>query len=202
MTTPRPSLVRGAALALVLSASVLVACGDDGDADGGAAAAADPSNGACAGTDLEFENLVTGVRGTATTALATRDAQGSQYTAHVADFDLAEADVAGWRPEVPDGGNVITFQLTVFIDEDSPTPAAVEPGTTIGGGELRLDTLTFLVRHFDIDQDWSETVMADGVGGEMTITSVGDTFCFEVDYQDLEKRASGTVEAHVFREGF
>lgn len=187
----------------------LTACGDDADGGGATAAAVGErasqeaaEEGGCAGTALDFENLVTGVQGTAGTALATHDGRHAQYTAHVADFAITEEEIPSWRPEVPEGQNVITIQVTVFVDEDSPPPVPLEVGQTLQGGELLLDTHTFLVRHFDVDQDWSGVVMEDGVGGEMTVTSGGDLLCFEVDYQDAEKRVSGTVEAPVFRVGF
>src|SRR5690606_29353963 len=113
--------------ALFLSVSLVAACGDDdgGSASGGGgepASAGEQVGGAegdCAGTNLTFENLDTGVTGTATKALATRDSDTSpQYYTHAADFDITEGDLTGWRPDVPEGGNVITIQTTVFINED------------------------------------------------------------------------------------
>lgn len=202
-------------LALLLAVLLLTACGDNdtgsataGGADGEQAVVSvdetdehgTVSDGRCSGTTLEFENLQTGVTGTATTALAARDGDGPQHIIHVADFALTEDDISSWRPEIPEGQNVITFQFTVFVDENSSDAPPLEVGTSLEGGTQTLDTLTFLVRHFDPENDWNQVIEGDGVGGELTITAGGDPLCFEVDYRDQDKVVSGTVEAPVFRD--
>lgn len=202
-------------LGLLLIVAVLTACSDDdpSSADAGgtggeqAVGSGDEtddqgpsSNGDCPGTALDFENLQTGVSGTATTALAARDGSGPQHIIHVADFAITEDDIPSWRPEIPEGQNVITIQFTVFVDEDSQDPPPLEVGTSLDGGTQTLDTLTFLVRHFDPDNDWNQVIEDEGVGGELTITAVGDPLCFEIDYRDQDKVVSGTVEASVFRD--
>jgi hypothetical protein len=207
MRSPHPSRSRTRVVlaALVAVVPALAACGDD-NGDGGAdgsvaapaveAAAQEEVDGRCNGTDLSFANHDAEVSGTATTALARSSYDGGIYEAHVADFDLGEDDLRSWRPDVPEGGNVLTIQLTVFNADEDPEPI-------LPGAELDLTSyfreLTFLVRHFTTDADWSE---ARDIGGEtvgtLTITGVGDTFCFEVDYRDQDKEVAGTVEAPVF----
>lgn len=194
-------------IALLAAIPLLVACGDDdGSSASGSGAGSDDepatvSDGECVGTNLEFENLETGVSGTATAALAVADSARSQYTAHAADFEIGEDDLQSWRPEVPEGQNVVSIQVTVFVNEDSPPPAPLEVGATLENG-LTLDTHTFVVSHYRTDDAWQRTIDGDGVGGEMNVTAVGDILCFDIEFQDQEKRVVGTVEAPVFREGF
>lgn len=197
---PFRSLLSALAFVLLL---VVAGCGDDGAEASGSNDDSDGSSDTestddCEGTDLAFTNLETGVTGTATFALAESSADGALYTAHAADFDITEDDLKSWRPEVPDDGNVITVQLTVFFATEDPAPA--EPGTLRWTDEP--DELTFGVRHFTADADWSHTFVVgdeDDLVKEMTITTVGDTFCFDIDFTDQEKQVTGTVEAPVFR---
>lgn len=184
----------------------IAACGDD---DGAAAtAAADSQDGVsahaedgCVGTALEFTNFETGVSGTATSALATSGYDGAVYVAHAADFDLDADDLSTWRPEVPAGSNVITVQLTIFnaTEELEPVGAGATLRWTTEPGEL-----TYALRHFTTDDDWSDVEVGpdevDEAGGELTVTGVGESFCFEIDHQDPQKAVSGTVDARVFEE--
>lgn len=188
--------------AIAFAATALVACGGDDDdssnesaTDGGADT---NTSSDCAGTDLSFTNLETGASGTATAALAERIFDGGLYTVHAADFDIDEDDLKSWRPEVPDGNNVITIQLTVFNASDPPQP--VEAGRTLEA-TIEPDVLTFVTRHFTADDDWSQADLGtEDLTRELSITAVGDTFCFEIDYADQEKEISGTVAAPVFRD--
>lgn len=149
-------------------------------------------------TDLTFTNHDTGVPGIATTALADSGFEGGIYTAYTADFAIDVDDLRSWRPEVPDGNNVIAIQLTVFNAEADPAPR--ETGTTLPltnePGEL-----TFLVSHFTSDDDRRT---AEGIGdtsdGALTVTGVGDSSCFEIGDHDPDKEVSGAVEARVFEQ--
>lgn len=162
---------------------------DDGSAD--KVAAVD-----CPVTSLMFDNEAAGLAGTATTALARSSFDGGLYEVHVADFDLTPDDVRSWRPEVPDGANVITVQLTVFNASEDPAP--IDAGTTL---DVTIDPgeLTYIVRHFTADEDWSTaTNIGTETLGTMTVTEVGDVFCFDIDYHDQDKRIDGSVAAVVF----
>ena len=211
---PHSTRHRTAALVGALTSLALVAgCGgdDDGGGDGavvdvGVETAADPDPDAgpavggsdhdCAATELSFTNHAAGLNGTATTALARSTFDDGLFEVHVADFELTADDLRSWRPEVPEDGNVVTIQLTVFNASDDPAP--IEPGASL---ELTIDPdeLTFLVRHFTADDDWSaaENIGVDSVG-TLDVTAVGDVFCFDLDYRDQDKEVAGTVAATVF----
>lgn len=199
--TRRIRIVVSVIMALMLG---VAGCGDDGAQDGAEEPPPETAEGGgvddrCSGTDLEFTNHETGESGTATNALATSEADGAIYVSHAADFDITPDDLVSWRPEVPEGGNVLTVQLTSYnVTEDlEPVQEGAELQWTTEPGEL-----TYVVRHFTIDEDWSNVEVTgdeiDETGGELTVTSTGDTFCFEIDYQDPQKSISGTVEAPVF----
>lgn len=214
---PRRSPVSAAALAAALGLLVAACGGDDGGGDAGSAAAAgagdevveaaadvddasDASAGdhGCPATELAFTNTAAGLSGTATTALARSSFDGGLYEVHVADFDLTADDLRTWRPEVPDTGNVITIQLTVFNATDDPAP--IDAGASL---ELTTepDVLTYLVRHFTADDDWSsaENIGVDSVG-TLAVTAVGEVFCFDLDYRDQDKEVAGSVAATVFEQ--
>lgn len=197
--------VRAFVITLALALAV-TACGggsdapssSQSDADVGEAtpAAASSDGGVCGGTELSFTNDDAGVSGTATSALAHIEQIAGNLTIHAADFEIEEDDLTSWRPEVPEGNNVITVTLTVFNrEDDAPEPAE---GMTL---ELtsEMNVLTFLVRHFSHDEDWSETRFNDDTFGEMTLTAFDDEMvCFDIDFQDQEKSVSGRVEARRF----
>lgn len=184
-------------LAAALAATALAACGGDDDDSTAPAGSESTENAAqeCAATDLTFTNLETGVSGTATTALA-KQTESGLYTAYVADFDIDEDDLQWWRPEVPADGNVISVNLTVFNASEPPGP--VEADITLEATS-EFDVLTFVAAHYSDEDEWSHTdLLVDGPR-TMTVTAVGDTFCFEIDFVDQQKEFSGTVAAPVFR---
>lgn len=189
-------------LQLALAAAVAACGGDDSTTAPDTTPVAVTSFAAgCPDTELDFVNDDAGVTGVARAAVASRSADGAVYVTHVADFDISPDDVSTWRPSVPEGGNVITVQLTMFNAPGALDPLEA-PATlrwTSQPGEL-----TFLVRHFTATADWSSVEVTgdevDRVGGELSVTHVGDAFCFHIDDQDPHKTVSGTVRAAVIEE--
>ena len=196
--------LRGCMIAMAL-ALVVTACGggagsssssDSSDVEDATEAAASSDADVCGGTELSFTNHETGVSGTATSALASIDSVAGNLMIHAADFEIEEGDLSSWRPDIPEGNNVITVTLTVFNPEDdAPEP---EEGMTL---ELttEMNVVTFLLRHFSHDEDWSQTQFNDDTFGELTLTTFNDEMvCFDLDFQDDVKSASGRVEARRF----
>ena len=189
---------------LLVFSLALAACGgdDDGDADGGgdspaenstpAVASGEPSGGGgdCAGTNLVLNNLTTGESVAVTSTAAVSLGGGAAYTAYAGDFDIDPADISMIaNPAVPADGNLVIVAVTIFNATDAPEP--LEAGTTIE------HTTDFGVLTFVVTQQAGETMYGNGTNGagSLTVTSVGESFCFEVDYADGEKELSGTFEA-------
>lgn len=201
----------GAPALVAVVALVAASCGGDDSSgptpppdDGRVGAGADapssddvsPDDHDCAPTEVAFTNDATGVSGTVTSALSKSQFDGGLFEVHIADFDVTPDDLRTWRPVVPEGGNVITVVFTVFNASADPTP--IEPGTSVGL-TIDPDELTFLVRHFTTDDDWSSAEQIGTISdGTIEVTAVGDAFCFEIDYRDQEKSAVGVVAAPVF----
>lgn len=180
--------------------SLLVgACGGgDDDSTGGETApdatdATDATGGGdCAPTDLVFTNIETGEEVTATSAAAVSLEGGAAYTAYVADFALAAADLSLFSaPEVPDDGNLVTVAVTIFN--------ATEPLEALEVGQQVEYTDEFGVLTFRVTHQSGETLYGanSGASGTVTLAGVGETFCAEIDYADEEKTLSGTIAAPV-----
>jgi hypothetical protein len=191
---------------LVVLSFALVACGGDGDDDGGdtnggggsestaTAASGDGGGGGgdCAGTNLVFNNKTTGESVDITSTAAISLQGGAAYTAYAGDFDIDPESISLFsNPTVPADGNLIIVAITVFNATEAPAP--LEPGTAIEH-TTDFDVLTFVVT-----QTAGETLHGNGTNGagSLTVTGVGDSLCFEVDYADDEKELSGTFEGAV-----
>ncbi len=181
-------------LAVVLCV-LLAACGggDDG-ADGGESTttAAAGGSGSCPATDLAFTNLDTGETVELTSTAAVSLSDGAGYTAYAADFDVSPDDISlASAPVAPEGKNLVTLAVTVFNAPEDPPP--VEAGTQITYTD-EFGVLTFVVLHSTADETFGDNAGATGI---VSISSVGDRFCAEVDYRDDQKELSGTIAADV-----
>lgn len=83
-----------------------------------------------------------------------------------------------------------TIALTRFNAENPPV---IEAGTTIPAG-APFGELTFVVTVSAGGQTLGNNT---GGEGEVTVSEVGGSLCFEIDYSDSEKSLSGTVAASV-----
>lgn len=176
-------------------------CGDDGDEGAGSpqpdaettTSVEERAGGDCADTDLTFTSAETGAEVDLTSTAAVSLEGGAAYTAYGADFDLdPEAISLFASPEVPADGNLVTLAVTVFNPEETPPP--LEAGQVVTHDTSEFGILTFVVTAAQ-----GEELSGNNSGGEgeLTITSVGDTFCVEVDYSDEEKSLTGTLSAPV-----
>lgn len=189
---------------LALTLLAVGACGgggdgadDDGSASGGEGGARDEQpavDGSCGETALDFTSTATGASGTATSAVAVTRNDGALYNVYVADYELTEADVTSFYPEVPDGANVVLVQFTVFNASGPLDPIAA--GTEVDWAVGVDDGLTFLVGHLTDDERFTEATN-DTTEGRVTVTGVGERLCLDIDYRDEDKEVSGTVAATV-----
>jgi hypothetical protein len=176
----------------------LAACGggEDDAAPGGDEGTTTTSTGAqsgeCPDTDLSVSNLTTGATVDVVDATAVSLSGGAAYTAYAADFEVDPNDislVSGIEPA--SGENVVTLAVTVFNAEGTPPP--IEAGTEITYTD-EFGVLTFVVVHSAGAESFGDNT---GAAGTLTVTSVGDRFCAEVDYADDEKELTGTIAADV-----
>lgn len=186
-------------LALLATATILLgACsdgdGDDADAAGDdaattTAAASDGGEGTCAGTDLTYTGPGTEAFDPVST-LAVEVTDGAAYTVYIGDEEIDPGSVGiVSSPQPSADGTLVTLFVTTFNVEGEPP--TVELGEPIAYSD------EFRVLTFKVMSQAGETINGNNVGGSgtVTVTSLGDTFCAEVEYTDDEKSLSGTIEA-------
>jgi hypothetical protein len=200
---------------------VLAACGSDsdGDASGGSDNGSEGETGGDAGENGAGENDgdaggngggdCAGTRATgtypggdfsATSALAVPFDGGLAWTAFLADFDLDPDDLAsalssttGGRA-IPDGfvpGGSVLFSVALTTPVPIEEPGPIEPGT-VDAWASGVEGLAFVVVAAAGEETFGTLFGADGT---VTVTSVGDRLCGEIDYTDGEKSLTGTFEA-------
>jgi hypothetical protein len=145
----------------------------------------------CVETDVEYlaGSSATPLEVVSTAAVSLSG--GAAYTVYLADFEIDPSAITLFdKPEVPQGGRLVTLAVTVFNPDDEPPP--IEPGAELVHDLTDFGTLTFVVT-----EETPTELFGDNSGGQgtMTITAVGDTFCAEVDYRDDEKSLVGTIAA-------
>ncbi len=187
-------------LALLATATLLLgACSDDGGDDAGGAAddaatttaPASDGGGTCAGTDLTYSGPGTEAFDP-TSTLAVEVMEDAAYTVYIGDEEI-DPDSIGIvsSPEPSADGTLITLAVTTFNAEGEPP--------TIELGEPIAYTDEFGGLTFRITSQAGETVNGSNMNasGDLTVTSLGDTFCAEIEYTDDEKSLSGTIEAPI-----
>lgn len=174
MIASRPLAAAGA----LVAALALSACGAPAAGGGGA-------------PDCSTDLAVSSGAGefTATHAAAASLEGGRAYTAYASDAEIDAEQITMFSGPSADGSGLVTISITRFNAVDAPV---IEPGTVPVGAET--GELTFVVL---LDAGGSTMGNNMGATGEVEVTQVGDTLCFEIDYSDDEKSVSGTVSASV-----
>ncbi len=200
---------RRTAIVALLAITGLVACGGDDDSSGDAAdaaaaegdapaddavatTAADVAPELCGTTDATFENATTGASFAPTSAAAVSLEGGAAYTVYLGDFDI-DVDALSFisTPEPGVGEHMVTVAITTFNAEGTPEIPAV--GRTIEYQD-EFGELTFIVTANEGAEYFGNN---SGAGGTVSITAVGDSLCFDIEYSDAEKSFNGTVAAPV-----
>jgi hypothetical protein len=128
---------------------------------------------------------------TANSAKAASLVDGAGYTAYAGDFEVDANDVTALAgPTPPSGSHLVTIAITRF---NATTTDPIEAGTTVPA-QADVGELTYVVT---VNSDAGINGNSTDASGDLTVTSVGDTLCFEVDYTDTEKSVKGTVSAAV-----
>lgn len=171
------------------SASDSAAAGKTSDTSSGATS---DGGGGCEGTDATVTITETGEMATFDHAGGVSMSDGAAYTVYLADTEVDSSKITMLNtPEPAEGHHLATVFLTVFNPEGDPPP--IEEGAKIAFTP-DFGVLTFRV--VDSTSEKSYNSAADGKG-DVTVTKVGSTVCFTIDYSDDEKTLTGTVEASV-----
>jgi hypothetical protein len=151
-----------------------------------------PTVGGCDGTKATVKLAESGETATFDHAAGVSLSEGAAYTVYLSDTEIDENSISMVdTPEPSDGHHVTTVALTVFNPEGTPPP--IEAGRTIAYTP-DFGKLTFRVIDQTVDETYGEEMNPHG---DITVTSVGKTLCFDIDYADDEKSVQGTVEAPV-----
>ena len=193
----RRHLIMGGLIALALATSE--SCGSSGstadaksDAVGSSTTAGTKASGECPGTDATVTITKPGDTQKLTHAGGVSLSDGAAYTVYLADSEIDPAKISMVEtPKPSEGQHLVTVAITVFNPEGTPEPIAA--GTKIPFTD-DFGVLTFRVIDDTVDTSYNR---AEDAKGDVTVTKVGDTVCFAIDYTDAEKTLTGTVEAPV-----
>lgn len=148
--------------------------------------------GDCKGTDATITITETGETAKLDQAGGVSMSDGAAYTVYVSDTKIDSSKISmASTPEPVDGHHLTTVFLTTFNAKD--TPPAIEAGAKIAFNP-DFGVLTFRVMDSLGEESYNSAADAKG---DVTVTKVGSTVCFDIDYTDDEKTLTGTVEAKV-----
>ena len=148
--------------------------------------------GGCSGTNLVLTHPGSDGSVELTSTAAVSIENETAYIGAAGDFEMDPMELSGSSyPVIPSGGSLAMVAIAIINSTQGLPTEPLEAGTTLEFTKDP-DVLTFAVLSV------SETTIFgnDTEGsGTLTLTSVGNTLCFEIDYSDVEKELTGTFEA-------
>ncbi len=146
----------------------------------------------CPSTEITVKITETGDTAKLTYAAGVSMGEGSAYSTYVTDSEIDASKISFTKtPEPVKDHFLVSIFLTTYNPEGTPPPIAEGtkiPFTTDFG------VLTFGVIAANGDESYNAST---GGKGDVTVTKVGNTVCYSIDYTDDVKTVTGTVEAKI-----